>query len=81
MNDELMNNPVENEKIKVILERYLEKLKSNTLTCEEKIHLVHFVANDITNVGEMKLNIPMVFSNDEIQRFLTLGWYISSLLE
>lgn len=71
----------EDRELEKVLEKYLHRLRQNMLTCEEKLNLVEFFVNDPTNLEDLQIDAPVSFSSEELQRFLTLGWYVSSLMD
>ncbi len=63
----------EEEKLRQILQDYLHKLDTKTMTCQERINLIEFYMNDPSNTYE--------FDPSQTCAYLILGWYISSLIK
>jgi len=66
-------SPTETDPLKKCLETYLYKLDQGTLTHHEQMNLVDFFIHD---------NEPTItdeYSEQDIQRFTSLGWYITHL--
>ena len=63
----------EDKQIHDLLSTYLKKLEKNTLTFDERMMLVNFY------ISNTKINVPE--DDENIEQYLTLGWYIHYLLQ
>jgi hypothetical protein len=61
-----------------MLERYLDRVKNNTLSTEDRINLLEFYVNDsntLANEKEDEMN-----KHTSILKYVTLAWYISTIV-
>lgn len=67
----------EDNELQTFLSNYLDKLRNNTISCEEKMNLIDFFIHDTANSPIIDVDL---LSPRKLQQYATLGWYISTIL-
>lgn len=64
-----------NEYLLQLLEKYKEKLLHNELTAPEKLNLITFTIHDHNTDSKTIIDYSTI-TNEDIQKFTTLGWFV-----
>lgn len=65
---------VEDNKLREMLTRFIEKLDNDTLTYEEKMNLVQFY---IQNTAVFDID---TLDEENMLRYISIGWYVSNII-
>ncbi len=61
------------DELEQMLLRYLDKLRTDTLSVEESVNLVDFFVNDVNTLAEHK---DKEVSVSDLFKYMSVGWYL-----